>query len=61
MSMALTAGDETGKKIGSSGNCDYYFEEVSATSCHHLLVHGAHKSVSTFHTDAVSVECTLFL
>ena len=41
MSMALTAGDETGKKIGSSGNGDYHFEEGSATSCYHLLVNGA--------------------
>ena len=41
MSMAITAGDETGKKICSSGICDYHFEEGSATSCHHLLIHGA--------------------
>ena len=41
MSMALTARDETGKKIGSSGNCDNHFEEGSATSCYHLLVNGA--------------------
>ena len=44
MSMAITAGDETGKKIGNSGICDYHFEEGSATSCHHLLVHGADKA-----------------
>ena len=41
MRMANTSGDETGKKIRSSGNHDYYFEEGSATCCYHLLVHGA--------------------
>ena len=41
MSMVIAAGDKSGKKIYSSCNPDYYFEEGSATSCHHLLVHGA--------------------
>ena len=44
MSMVIAAGDKSGKKIYSSYNPDYYFEDGSATSCHHLLVHGADKA-----------------